>query len=267
MNITEKESNYSNIDCMNVREILSCINKEDSTIAETIYSVIPQIEQVVEKIIEKVKSGGRLFYIGSGTSGRLGIIDAAECPPTFGVDENMINGLIAGGDKAIRKAIEHVEDNYDAGWEDLLKHDLNQNDVVIGISASGKTPYVIGALQKCSQYGITTAAITNNHNTPLAQEASYAIEVITGAEFITGSTRMKAGTATKLILNMISTTLMIKLGRIKNNKMVDMQLVNNKLIDRGVRIIMGIKEISYDEAKELLLKLGSVRKVIENTTE
>ena len=264
MSITEKESNYRNLEEMNTVDILSNINKEDSTITIAIKNVIPQINKLIEIIIDKMQSGGRLFYIGSGTSGRLGIIDAAECPPSFGVDDNTVIGLIAGGDKAIRKAIEHAEDKFDAGWEDLLKHNLNENDVVIGISASGSTPYVIGAIQKCSQYGIATAAITNNTDSLLAKEALIAIEVITGPEFITGSTRMKAGTATKLILNMISTTIMIKLGKVKDNKMIDMQLMNNKLIERGTRIIMDMKSISHDEAKELLLKKGSVRKAIED---
>lgn len=262
--ITEKESNYRNIEEMNIDQILSNINKEDKTVAESVEKVIPQITKLVELIVEKMKSDGRLFYIGSGTSGRLGIVDAAECPPTFGVDEDAVIGLIAGGDKAIRNPIEHAEDKFDAGWEDLLKHNLDENDIVVGISASGNTPYVVGALQKCSEYGIATGAITNNLNTPLAQEALIAIEVITGPEFITGSTRMKAGTATKLILNMISTSVMIKLGKVKDNKMIDMQLVNNKLIERGTKIIMNMTSASYDEAKAMLLEKGSVRKAIES---
>ncbi|MGD0710583.1 MAG: N-acetylmuramic acid 6-phosphate etherase [Bacteroidales bacterium] len=263
MTITEKESNYKNLEEMNTKEILSNINKEDKTVAIAVEKVIPQIEKLVELIIAKIKSGGRLFYIGSGTSGRLGIMDAAECPPTFGVDENTVIGLNAGGDKAMRKAIEHAEDKFDSGWEDLLKHNLNENDIVIGISASGRTPYVVGAIQKCSQYGIATAAITNNEDTLLAKEAAITIEVITGPEFVSGSTRMKAGTATKLILNMISTTVMIKLGRVKDNKMIDMQLLNDKLIERGTRIIMDILSLDHDEAKALLLEKGSVRKAIE----
>jgi len=264
MTSTENESNYKHLDEMNVGEILANINKEDSTVAEAVKNVIPQIAQLTELIIRKMNSGGRLFYIGSGTSGRLGIMDAAECPPSYGVDDNTVIGLIAGGDKAIRKAVEHAEDRFDAGWEDLLKHNLNENDIVIGISASGSTPYVVGAIQKCSQYGIATAAITNNQDTLLSKEALIAIEVITGPEFVTGSTRMKAGTATKLILNMISTTVMIKLGKVKDNKMIDMQLVNNKLIDRGTRIIMEMTSSGYDDAKELLLKNGSIRKAIES---
>ena len=262
MNITEAESKYRNLEEMSVKEILTNINNEDKTVAEAVALVIPQIEKLVEIIIAKISSGGRLFYIGSGSSGRIGIIDAAECQPTYGVDDNTVIGLIAGGDKAIRKAIEHAEDKLEAGWEDLLKHDLNENDVVIGISASGSTPYVIGAIQKCSQYGITTAAITNNEDTPLAKEALIPIEVFTGPEFVTGSTRMKAGTATKLILNMISTTVMIRLGKVKDNKMIDLQLTNNKLIERGTRIIMDLLSIDYDKAKNLLLQKGSVRKAI-----
>ena len=263
MTITEKESSYRHLEEMNIGEILSNINKEDKTVAEAVDRAIPQIAKLVELIINKMASGGRLFYIGSGTSGRLGIMDAAECPPSYGVDENTVIGLIAGGDKAIRTAIEHAEDKFEAGWEDLLKHGLNENDVVIGISASGRTPYVVGALQKCSQYGIATAAITNNENTPLSKEALIPIEIITGPEFVTGSTRMKAGTATKLILNMISTTVMIKLGRVLDNKMVDMQLVNNKLIERGTKIIMDKLSFDYDDAKALLLEKGSVRKAID----
>jgi N-acetylmuramic acid 6-phosphate etherase len=265
MTFTENESHYRNLEEMNISEILSNINKEDKTVAFAVEKVIPQIEKLVELIIIKIKSGGRLFYIGSGTSGRLGIIDAAECPPTFGVDENTVIGINAGGDKAIRKAVEHAEDKFDSGWEDLLKHDLNENDVVVGISASGTTPYVVGALQKCSQYGIATAAITNNEDTPIAKEAMITIEVITGPEFVSGSTRMKAGTATKLILNMISTSVMIKLGRVKDNKMIDMKLLNDKLIERGTRIIMDILSMDHDEAKDLLLEKGSVRKAIEKT--
>lgn len=264
MKITEKESPYKNLESKGITEILSCINDEDKTVPLAVEKVIPVISELTKVIIDKMGNGGRLFYIGSGTSGRLGIVDAAECPPTYGVDENTVIGLIAGGDKAIRRSIEHAEDKPDSGWEDLLKHDLNENDVVIGISASGSTPYVVGALQKCSQYGITTAAITNNLNTQVANEAQYAIEVITGPEFVSGSTRMKAGTATKLILNMISTTVMIKLGRVIDNKMVDMQLVNNKLIERGSRIIMDKLDCSIEEARELLLSAGSVRKALES---
>ena len=259
---TEKESNYSNIEQMSLREILISINKEDKTVAEAVEKVLPQIEKLAELIIEKINSGGRLFYIGSGTSGRLGIMDAAECPPTFGV-ENTVFGLIAGGDHAIQKAVEHAEDKLDAGWEDLLKHNLSENDIVVGISTSGRAPYVLGALQKCSQYGIATGVITNNENTPVAKEAMIPIEVNTGPEFITGSTRMKAGTSTKMILNMISTSVMVKLGKVKGNRMIDMKLVNNKLIERGTKIIMDMLSLNHDDALALLLEKGSVRKAIE----
>ncbi|MFH0867552.1 MAG: N-acetylmuramic acid 6-phosphate etherase [Bacteroidota bacterium] len=261
--ITEKESNYSNLEQMSVAEILMHINNEDKSVATAVEKALPQIEKIVEIILKKMEDDGRLFYIGSGTSGRLGITDASECPPTFGVDDDTVIGIIAGGDKAFRRAQEHAEDSFTSGWEDLLGHELNENDVVIGISASGHTPYVVGALQKCSQYGIATAGITNNENTPLSKEALVPIEVITGPEFVTGSTRMKAGTATKLILNMISTAVMIKLGKVKDNKMIDMQLLSNKLIERGTKIIMEILSVSHDEAKALLLEKGSVRKAID----
>ncbi len=263
--LTEKESKYKDIELMGIGEILGHINSEDQSVAIAVKKVIPSIEKVCELIIEKMKEGGRLFYIGSGTSGRLGIMDAAECPPTFGTDSKHVTGLIAGGDDAVFEAVEHAEDRVDTGWEDLLIHNLSEKDFVIGISASGRTPYVVGALQKCSQYGIATAAITNNTDTPLAKEALIAIEVLTGPEFITGSTRMKAGTATKMILNMISTTVMTKLGRIKDNKMIDMMLLNNKLIERGTKIVMDATELKHDEAKALLIEKGSVRKVIEGS--
>ena len=260
---TEKESNYNNIDQMSLNQILVSINNEDKTVAHAVEKVIPQIEKLAQLIIEKINLGGRLFYIGSGTSGRLGIVDAAECPPTFGVDDTVF-GIIAGGDNAIRKAVEHAEDQFDGGWEDLLKLDLSENDIVVGISASGTAPYVLGALQKCSQYGIATGVITNNENTPIAKEAAISVEVITGPEFITGSTRMKAGTSTKLILNMISTSVMVKLGKIKGNKMVDMKLVNNKLIQRGTKIVMDTLSLNHDDAQALLRKKGSVRNALES---
>lgn len=261
--ITEKESNYSDLELMSIAEILMHINNEDKSVASAVEKVLPQIEKTIEIILKKMENNGRLFYIGSGTSGRLGIIDAAECPPSFGVDDNTVIGIIAGGDKAIRRAQEHAEDSLTSGWEDLLGHELNENDVVIGVSASGHTPYVVGALQKCSQYGIATAGITNNENTPLAREALIPIEVVTGPEFVTGSTRMKAGTATKMILNMISTAVMIKMGKVKDNKMIDMQLLSNKLIERGTKIIMEILSLNHDDAKALLLEKGSVRKAID----
>jgi len=262
--LTEKDSKYIGIEHMSVQEILQHINEEDQTVAIAVQKAIPAIEKVCEMIIQKMQNGGRLFYIGSGTSGRLGIMDAAECPPTFGVDSRQVTGIIAGGDDAVFEAVEHAEDRFDTGWEDLLMQNLNEKDVVIGISASGKTPYVVGALQKCSQYGIATVAITNNTETPLADEALIAIEVLTGSEFITGSTRMKAGTSTKMVLNMISTTVMVKLGHIKDNKMVDMLLLNNKLIERGTRILMDRLNLKHAEAQALLLEKGSVRKALES---
>ena len=211
-----------------------------------------------------MKIGGRLFYIGAGTSGRLGIVDASECPPTFGVPFDLVIGLIAGGDNAIRKAVEFAEDDTEQAWKDLQEWNINENDVVIGIAASGTTPYVIGGLEKCNQNNIITGCITCNEASPLSKTAQFPIEVVVGSEFVTGSSRMKAGTAQKLVLNMISTTTMIQLGRVKGNKMVDMQLSNNKLVDRGTRMIMEELSVNYDEAKELLIKFGNVRNAINN---
>jgi len=261
--ITESESYYSNLEQMNISDLLSNINKEDKTIANAVEKALPQIEVMIAAILEKMKAGGRLFYIGSGTSGRLGIVDASECPPSFGVDEHLVIGLIAGGDKAIRKAIEYAEDSLDAGWDDLLKYNLKAKDFVIGISASGSTPYVVGAIQHCNKYNIRTGSITCNENTLLANESEFPVEIVVGPEFVTGSTRMKAGTAAKMALNMISTTLMIKLGKIKGNKMVDMQLLNTKLIKRGTRMIVDELNVSPEEAEAMLTKYGSVRKAIE----
>jgi len=259
---TEKDSFYDHLEKMDVKELLININSEDSTVTSAIEKVIPNIETLVNVIIEKMKAGGRLFYLGAGTSGRLGIVDASECPPTYGVEHGLVVGLIAGGDSAIRKAVEFAEDDPDGGWKDLQEHNVNEKDVVIGIAASGTTPYVVGGLQHCNLHQITTGCITCNSDTPLAKEAIYPIEVIVGPEFVTGSTRMKAGTAQKLILNMISTSVMVKLGRVKGNKMVDMQLSNNKLLERGTKMIMKALGISYDEANKLLKEHGSVRKAI-----
>jgi N-acetylmuramic acid 6-phosphate etherase len=260
---TEADSNYKHLEKMSVRELLSNMNKEDRTVPLAVAKAIPRIEKLVEVIVEKMKSGGRLFYMGAGTSGRLGIVDASECPPTYGVPQGMVIGLIAGGDKAIRKAVEFAEDDTQQGWKDLKKHKINDKDVVIGIAASGTTPYVIGALEKCNQNNIITGCITCNEGSPVAQAAKHPIEVVVGPEFVTGSTRMKSGTAQKLVLNMISTSVMIKLGRVKGNKMVDMQLSNNKLVDRGTRMIMREVKLPYDEANKLLLKHGSVRKAVD----
>lgn len=261
--ITESESNYNHLEKMSVAELLTGINNEDKKVAFAIEKAIPQIEKLVEALAEKMKKGGRLFYIGAGTSGRLGIVDASECPPTYGVEHGLVIGIIAGGDKAIRKAVEFAEDDEEQGWKDLQEHLINANDTVIGITASGTAPYVIGALKKCNEAGITTGSITCNPGSPVAQAAKFPIEVVVGPEFVTGSTRMKSGTAQKLVLNMISTTVMIKLGRVKGNRMVDMQLSNNKLIDRGTKMVMDELKTDYETANELLKKHGSVRKAVE----
>jgi len=249
---------------MSVRELLDNINKEDHTVPQAISKVIPEIELLTSNVVQKLKDGGRLFYLGAGTSGRLGIVDASECPPTFGVPHDLVIGLIAGGDSAIRKAVEFAEDSTSQGWEDLKKYNIGINDVVIGIAASGTTPYVIGALETCNSLGITTGCITCNADSPLAKTAKFPVVVVVGPEFVTGSTRMKAGTAQKLVLNMISTAAMIQLGRVKGNKMVDMQLSNNKLVDRGTRMLMNELNIGEQEAEALLLKHGSVREAIKS---
>jgi N-acetylmuramic acid 6-phosphate etherase len=264
MKITESASNFDNLENMSARELLVNINKEDQTVPKAVEKVIPKIEKLVEGVAERMQKGGRLFYIGAGTSGRLGILDASECPPTFGVSHNMVIGIIAGGDIAIRNPVERAEDDADQAWLDLQKYDININDTVVGIAASGTTPYVIGGVKKAKESGILTASITCNPDAPLSKEVDIAIEVIVGPEFVTGSTRMKSGTAQKLTLNMISTTIMIRLGRVKGNKMVDMQLSNNKLVDRGTRMVMDELSIEKEEAERLLKLHGSVRKVIDN---
>lgn len=260
---TEKDSNYDALDKMTINELLVNINNEDKTVPYAIEKVIPNIEKLVEVVVLKMKKGGRLFYMGAGTSGRLGVVDASECPPTFGVEHGLVIGLIAGGDSAMWKAVEFAEDSLEQGWEDLKKHNISEKDVVIGIAASGTTPYVIGALEKCNENGIVTGCIVCNSDSPVANVAKYPIEVVVGPEFVTGSTRMKSGTAQKLVLNMISTSTMIKLGRVKGNKMVDMQLSNNKLVDRGTRMIMNELGVDYEKANELLLQYGSVRKAVD----
>ena len=260
---TESDSKYNNLEKMSVKNLLNNINKEDKTVAQKIQKLIPSIEKITKVIINKMKQGGRLFYIGSGTSGRLGIVDASECPPTFGVEHGRVIGIIAGGDSAIRKAVEFAEDDTQQGWKDLLKYKISTKDVVIGITASGTTPYVVGALKKCMEKNIITGCITCNKKTPLAQYAKFPIEIIVGPEFVTGSTRMKAGTAQKLILNMISTSVMIKLDRVKGNKMVDMQLSNNKLVRRGTNMVMKELKIDQAKAKKILLKHKSVRAAIK----
>jgi len=259
---TETDSNYNHLEKMTVLELLKNINAEDKTVAHAVERALPQIEALTIQVSDALKQGGRLFYLGAGTSGRLGIVDASECPPTFGVDHRVVIGLIAGGDSAIRKAVEFAEDSKEQGWEDLRKEKVSNKDVVIGIAASGTTPYVIGALEKCNELGINTGCITSNEGSPLALTAKYPVVVVVGPEFVTGSSRMKAGTSQKLVLNMISTAAMIQLGRVQGNKMVDMQLSNNKLVDRGTRMIMDELEIKEDEASFLLKNHGSVRKAI-----
>lgn len=261
---TEQDSNYNYLENMSISEVLININNEDNTVPDAVKKAIPQIEKLVTIIVQKIKLGGRLFYIGAGTSGRLGIVDASECPPTFGVPHELVIGLIAGGDAAIRKAVEFAEDSTSQAWKDLNDYHVNSNDVVIGIAASGTTPYVIAGLEMCNQNNIITGCITCNHNSPLSKTAKYPIEVIVGPEFVTGSSRMKAGTAQKLVLNMISTTVMIQLGKIQGNKMIDMQLSNNKLVDRGIKMIMNELNISYLEASSLLKKHNNVRSAIKN---
>ena len=261
---TEQSSKYEHLEKMSVQELLSNINQEDKTVPMAVEKALPQIESLVAEIVANMKLGGRLFYIGAGTSGRIGILDASECPPTFGVPFDFVIGLIAGGDKAIRRAVENAEDNTTQAWIDLQKYNINENDVVVGIAASGTTPYVIGGLKACNENNITTGSISCNEGSPLSHTAKFPIDVVVGPEFVTGSSRMKAGTAQKLVLNMISTATMIQLGKVKGNKMVDMQLSNSKLVDRGVKMIMGEIPVSYEEAAELLAKYGSVRKAVDN---
>lgn len=261
--ITEETSNYNRLEQMSVHDLLTNINREDKSVAIAVERVIPQIEKLVEHIVPKMKEGGRLFYLGSGTSGRLGVVDASECPPTFGVDDGVVIGLIAGGDKAIRKAQEFAEDDFEQGWKDLLMYEVNTKDTVIGITASGTTPYVVGTVEKCKSNNVQTGCITCNPDTPLAAVTDFPVEVIVGPEFVTGSTRMKAGTAQKLVLNMISTSVMIQLGRVLDNKMIDMQLTNEKLIDRGTKLLSRQFAWDYERARAILLEFGSVRKVLE----
>ena len=263
--ITEQPSHYRHLEKMSVAEIVSNINKEDFVVAASIQKVLPQVEKMISAVSEKMIDGGRLFYIGAGTSGRLGILDASECPPTYGVPQGLVIGIIAGGKKAIINAIENAEDDTQQGWKDLQAYNISDADIVIGIASSGTTPYVIGALRKCKENNIVTGSIACNPDSPVSAVADFPVEVIVGPEFVTGSTRMKSGTAQKMLLNMISTTAMIQLGRVEDNKMVNMQLTNKKVINRGVRMLMeksGIK--NEDAAKKLLLKYGSVKKAIEN---
>jgi N-acetylmuramic acid 6-phosphate etherase len=265
-NTSEASSNYDNLEQMSVTELLENINTEDKTVPFAVEKAMPQIVAFMETMIPNIANGGRLFYIGAGTSGRLGILDASECPPTYGVPAGLVIGVIAGGDNAIRNPVEFAEDSEEQAWIDLLAHDINSNDVLVGIAASGTTPYVIGALQKANEKGVLTACITCNYETPIAKIARFPIEVVVGPEFVTGSTRMKSGTAQKLVLNMISTTLMIRLGHVKGNKMVDMQLSNHKLVHRGIRMIMEEINVSEAKASDLLHKYGSVRAAIDGFT-
>lgn len=261
---TEQESKYNHLENMSVSNLLSTINKEDKTVAFAIEKSLPQIEILTKQIVNKLQKGGRLFYLGAGTSGRLGVVDASECPPTFGVSHGLVVAIIAGGDTAIRSAVEFAEDSINQGWFDLQEHTVSDKDIVVGIAASGTTPYVIAALKKCSENNIITGCITCNKNSPLAQVSPFPIEVIVGAEFVTGSSRMKAGTAQKLVLNMLSTATMIRLGKIKGNKMVDMQLSNNKLVERGRKMLAKELNIDIGEANELLVQFGNVRNAIKN---
>ncbi|GHT27991.1 N-acetylmuramic acid 6-phosphate etherase [Bacteroidia bacterium] len=260
--ITESESLYKDLDRMSVHELLEGINREDKKVALAVETELPKIEQLVNKIILRMMRGGRVFYIGAGTSGRLGVLDASEIPPTYGVKDRVM-GLIAGGDTALRNPVEAAEDDVEKGWEDLLEQDVNRNDTVLGIAASGTTPYVIGALRKAREKGILTASISCNPESPVSQEADIAIEPVVGPEFVTGSTRMKSGTAEKMVLNMISTALMIRLGRVAGNRMVNMQLTNQKLIDRGTRMLMDELGITYEQANRLLLQYKTVQAALK----
>ena len=262
--ITESETLDDNLDQMSVRELLEGINNEDRKVAIAVGREIPKIEKLVTRIVERMRRGGRLFYIGAGTSGRLGVLDASEIPPTYGMPNTLVIGLIAGGDRALRNPVESAEDDLDKAWEELQQYHINTNDTLVGIAASGTTPYVIGALRKARSEGILTASISCNPDSPMAAEAEIAIEPVVGPEFVTGSTRMKSGTAQKMVLNMITTSTMIKLGRVKGNRMVNMQLTNQKLVDRGTRMIMEELRLDYEQSKNLLLLHGSVREAIDS---
>ncbi|HEX7904535.1 MAG TPA: N-acetylmuramic acid 6-phosphate etherase [Chitinophagaceae bacterium] len=263
--VTEQTSNYRHLEKMTVTELLININNEDKTVPGAVEKAIPQIEKLIEAVSDKMLMGGRMFYIGAGTSGRLGIVDASECPPTYGVPYGLVIGIIAGGDKAITMAVEFAEDDTEQGWKDLQAFNVSDKDVVIGIAASGTTPYVIGALEECRKRGIITGSISCNLGSPVSDAADFPIEVVVGPEFVTGSTRMKSGTAQKLVLNMISTSVMIQLGRVEDNKMVNMQLTNDKLVDRGTKMLMErVKINDYEKAKGLLLKYGSVKKAADS---
>lgn len=262
--ITEQESLYKDLDQKSVRELLEEINQEDRKVAEAVGKTIPQIERLVTGLVERMREGGRLFYIGAGTSGRLGVLDASEIPPTYGMPNTLVIGLIAGGDHALRNPVEAAEDDPEKAWAELQKYGINATDTLVGIAASGTTPYVIGALRRARAEGLLTASISCNPDSPMAAEAEIAIEPVVGPEFVTGSTRMKSGTAQKMVLNMITTTAMIRLGRVKGNRMVNMQLTNQKLVDRGARMIMEELGLAYEEAKHLLLLHGSVKQAVDS---
>jgi N-acetylmuramic acid 6-phosphate etherase len=265
--VTEEESHYHDLDKMTIREILSDINAEDKTVPNAVEKAIPQVEKLVAAITDKMLAGGRLFYIGAGTSGRLGVLDASEIPPTYGMPFDLIIGIIAGGETAIRKPVENAEDDGRQGWQDLEEWAVTDKDIVVGVAASGTTPYVIGALEECRKRNIPTGCIVCNPGSPIAERADYPIEVVVGPEFVTGSTRMKSGTAQKLVLNMLSTAVMIRIGRVEDNKMVNMQLTNSKLVDRGTKMVMeGTGLTDYEQAKELLLRSGSVKKAVDSAS-
>lgn len=261
--ITEQPSLYDNLEDKSVLELLTGINNEDKKVALAVEKAIPQIEKLVLQIVPRMQQGGRIFYMGAGTSGRLGVLDASEIPPTFGMPNTLVIGLIAGGDTALRNPVEKAEDNMETGWKELEAHNINEKDTVIGIAASGTTPYVVGVLREARKHGILTASISSNPDSPIAQEAEIPIEMIVGPEFVTGSSRMKSGTGQKMILNMITTSTMIKLGRVKGNRMVNMQLSNAKLVDRGTRMVSEELGLDYDQANRLLLLHGSVKKAVD----
>jgi len=264
MSTTESASHHNELERKSISQLLQGMNTEDRSVPEAVAASLPQIENLIAEIVSKMKQGGRLFYMGAGTSGRLGIVDASECPPTFGVDFGRVIGIIAGGDGAIRKAVEFAEDDEEQGWKDLQTFNINKNDVVVGIAASGRTPYVVGALKKCNEEGISTGCVVCNAGSAVAAVSKFPVEVVVGPEFVTGSTRLKSGTAQKLVLNMLTTCTFIQLGHVKGNKMVDMQLSNHKLVDRGTRMVMEETGLNAEEAKALLLKEGSVRFAVDS---
>ena len=264
MSTTESSSNHNNLENKSISELLFGMNEEDRSVPEAVALALTQIEKLIAEMVSKMKQGGRLFYMGAGTSGRLGVVDASECPPTFGVDFGRVIGIIAGGDSAIRKAVEFAEDDAEQGWKDLQNFNINKNDVVVGIAASGRTPYVIGALNKCNEEGISTGCVVCNAGSAVAAVSKFPVEVVVGPEFVTGSTRLKSGTAQKLVLNMLTTCTFIQLGHVKGNKMVDMQLSNYKLVDRGTRMVMEETGLNAEDAKALLLKEGSVRLAVDS---